>query len=123
MHLEVVDIEAALPYPSEYFDCITALDILEHTKNVEENLRKIVRTLKTGGHLIITLPMDAWPRKFFTFLDRDEMQVSMLKEGELVDIVKRNDLRILNWRRYCPFPMVGSIPPVPAQVELILIKQ
>lgn len=121
--LEVVDIEDELPYPSEFFDCITALDVLEHTKNVEGNLRKIVSILKTGGHLIITLPVDAWPRKFFAFLDKDKTHISILREDELMDIVEKNDLKILSWRRYCPFPIVGSIPYVPAQVELILRKR
>ena len=121
-NLEVADLEKTLPYPDEFFDCITALDVLEHTNDVKGNFGKLVRKLKVDGHLIVWLPIDAWPRRLFDFLDKDETHVSILKEKELIEIVEKNDLEILSRRRYCPFPVLGSIPHVPAQIELILRK-
>ena len=81
-----------------------------------------MRKLKEDGYLIVWLPIDAWPRKLFDFLDKDETHVLILKENELIDIAEKNDLKILSRRRYCPFPVLGSIPHVPAQMELILQK-
>ena len=52
--LKILSLEDPLPYPDNKFDCITAVDVLEHTKNFEENFGKIVRHLKKGGYLIVS---------------------------------------------------------------------
>ena len=46
MDLIVVDIKQPTPYADESFDCIAAMDVLEHTESFEDSLRKIVANLK-----------------------------------------------------------------------------
>lgn len=43
-----------LPFPSLYFDVITSIEVVEHILDVEKMFREFNRTLKMGGHLIIT---------------------------------------------------------------------
>ena len=89
-NLKIVNVDKSLPYVDESFDCIAALDILEHTSNFERNFEKIVSKLKKGGYLFVSVPIDSWPRKLFGFLDRDKTHVSILKEKRLAIISKLN---------------------------------
>ncbi|MCI8821160.1 MAG: methyltransferase domain-containing protein [Lachnospiraceae bacterium] len=45
-----------LPWEEEYFDYVIMGDVLEHLMNPEEVLRKLRKYLKTGGHIIISMP-------------------------------------------------------------------
>ena len=64
-NLKVVDIESELPCPNGFFDCITALDVLEHTRDFEKSFEKITSKLKKGGYLIVSMPIDSFVRKIF----------------------------------------------------------
>jgi len=121
--LRILSLEDSLPYAEEKFDCITAVDVLEHTEDFEKNFEKIVRHLKKGGHLIISTPLDEWPRKYFGFMDKDETHISVLKEKELKDIIRRNKLKIIDERYYLPFPLIYRIPRIPFSIEILLRKQ
>ena len=118
--LRVVDIEEHLPYPDEFFDCITALDVLEHTRSFEESLGRVVTKLRRGGHMIISSPLDAWPRRLFGSLDRDKTHISIPKESRLKEFIQELKLAIVCERKYAPFPFFSEIPRIPAQIELIL---
>jgi SAM-dependent methyltransferase len=47
-----------LPYPSEYFDCVTCLEVLEHIPAETRGtaLREIRRVLRPAGRLILEVP-------------------------------------------------------------------
>ena len=47
--------ELRVPF-QEKFDYIIFGDVLEHLMNPEEVLRKLRKYLKTGGHIIISMP-------------------------------------------------------------------
>jgi len=121
-NFKLVNLEKSLPYADESFDCITVLDVLEHTKNFELNFKKIVKKLKRGGYLIVSVPIDKWPRRLFSFLDKDKSHISILKESNLEHIIKKNKLEIISKNYFCPFPIFYKIPHIPAAIELILRK-
>jgi 2-polyprenyl-3-methyl-5-hydroxy-6-metoxy-1,4-benzoquinol methylase len=123
-HLKLTDLDSVddLPYPNKFFNCITALDVLEHTKKFEDNFKKIVAKLKSGGYLIISVPIDSWPRKFFGFLDKDKTHISILKEDKIMKIVSKNKLTVISKKHFCPIAFFYRIPYIPAEVELIFKK-
>lgn len=45
-----------VPYPEEYFDLITALDVIEHIDRDLDSLKSMCSHLVPGGKLIITVP-------------------------------------------------------------------
>lgn len=122
-NLNIIDLDLIdnLPYPDKFFDCITCLDVLEHTKNFENNFKKIVPKLKDKGYLIISTPIKSWPRKLSGFLDKDKTHISILKEKEILKIVKRNKMKVINKKYFCPL-LIYKIPIIPAEIELILKK-
>ncbi|MCX6147774.1 MAG: class I SAM-dependent methyltransferase [Candidatus Kapabacteria bacterium] len=45
-----------IPYPDNYFDCVTSLCVIEHIVYVKDALDELVRVLKPGGKAIIICP-------------------------------------------------------------------
>jgi 2-polyprenyl-3-methyl-5-hydroxy-6-metoxy-1,4-benzoquinol methylase len=121
--LQIHSLEDPLPYPDNSFDCITAVDVLEHTKNFEKSFEKIVPKLKKSGYLIVSTPLDDWPRRYFGFLDKDETHISVLTENELTKIIKKNNMKVIDKRYYAPFPFIYRIPGIPFSLEILLRKQ
>lgn len=56
--VSVADAEtcADLPFDDQFFDCIVFADILEHFKQPELVLKKMLRYLKPAGEVVISLP-------------------------------------------------------------------
>ena len=54
---QVYDVNQGLPLEDGYFDCVLALDILEHLFDPLAALREIRRVLAAGGYAIISLPL------------------------------------------------------------------
>ncbi len=54
----------AMPFPTDTFDGIVALDVLEHIADHESAAAEIARTLKPGGTLVVTVPayQSLWSR-------------------------------------------------------------
>ena len=49
-----------LPFPDDSFDLITSLDVIEHTDDDILALRELLRVIRPGGWLVLTVP--AYPR-------------------------------------------------------------
>lgn len=45
-----------MQYPSEIFDLIVALHVIEHVQDLKQTIHEIRRVLKKGGHLYIVVP-------------------------------------------------------------------
>ena len=46
----------SFPVPDEQFDCVVAIDVLEHLSKEQAFLRELRRALKPGGKAIVTVP-------------------------------------------------------------------
>jgi SAM-dependent methyltransferase len=55
-----------MPYPNDTFDLVTALDVLEHIPDDQSAANDIVRVLRPGGYLVVTVPHRM---KYFTNQD------------------------------------------------------
>jgi len=49
-----------LPFPSESFDVVTCLEVIEHVADEKKTLRELARVLRPGGTLILTTPHKGW---------------------------------------------------------------
>lgn len=49
-----------LPFPDNFFDCVTLFDVLEHIENDELALRECLRVLKAGAAFMLTVPAYQW---------------------------------------------------------------
>jgi SAM-dependent methyltransferase len=47
---------AAVPFPNATFDCVVALDVIEHVDDDQNILKALHNVTKPGGHLIVTVP-------------------------------------------------------------------
>jgi len=66
---EVVDIEKErLPFESNFFDVIFAIDVLEHLRDLKNAIDEIYRVLKQFGTFIICGPTESYFYKFCRFL-------------------------------------------------------
>ena len=121
-NLHVAKQEGELPYADQFFDCITAMDVLEHTHNFEENFKAIVRKLKPGAYFIFSTPINAWPRRLFGFLDKDKTHVSVMKHEDIKRMIEETHLEVVQSRKFGALPMMGRVSSIPAQVEYITKK-
>jgi SAM-dependent methyltransferase len=54
------DVTRPMPFESNTFDAVTALDVIEHNEDDLAILADSYRVIKPGGHIIITVPALMW---------------------------------------------------------------
>ncbi len=63
------DANASIPFIDNFFDIVTANQVLEHLYNTDNFFREIYRLLKKGGYAVISVPnICSWHNIFFMFL-------------------------------------------------------
>ena len=78
----------ALPYPDRTFDCVIASEILEHVPADNAMLDELIRVLKVGGMLAVTVPR--WlPERLCWLLSEDYHS----NDGGHIRIYRANQLR------------------------------
>jgi ubiquinone/menaquinone biosynthesis C-methylase UbiE len=71
-NLFVLDVEKGnLPFPDNYFDLLTMIDILEHLhfSSINHILKEIKRVLKQNGYICLTLPTPQEEKKDITHIN------------------------------------------------------
>ncbi|MDT5022284.1 MAG: hypothetical protein QOI33_2808 [Mycobacterium sp.] len=94
----VVGDARALPYPDRTFHCVIASEILEHVPADEAVIGELIRVLKVGGTLAITVPR--WLPEQVCWLLSDDYHSN---EGGHIRIYRANQLREKITRRGMTF--------------------
>ena len=89
--------DGKIPYPNEYFDSATCLDVLEHMRDSKECLREIWRVLKPQSQLIITVPnwYDIINMRFFK---RNSLHVQAHSPYGWINILRETGFKKVSWR-------------------------
>jgi SAM-dependent methyltransferase len=77
-----------LPYPDETFDCVIASEILEHVPEDDAAIAELIRVLKVGGTLAVSVPR--WLPEQVCWLLSEEYHSN---EGGHVRIYRASELR------------------------------
>lgn len=84
----VVGDALALPYPDRTFDCVIASEVLEHVPADNAMLDELIRVLKVGGRLAVTVPR--WLPERVCWLLSDDYHSN---DGGHIRIYRANQLR------------------------------
>jgi SAM-dependent methyltransferase len=93
-----------IPFADGAFDVVTALDVLEHVDD-EAALEEIVRVLRPGGTIIVSVPAMPW---LWSYRDVDAGHRRRYARGGLLQLFRKSRLQVhrLNYFQCLLFPLV-----------------
>jgi len=85
-----------IPFPSNHFQVVTSLEVLEHVKNPEKMVAEMVRVLAPGGKLLITVPVNKefdCPQhlRYFGFYSLGELFEPFIENFKICRIYKQGE--------------------------------
>ncbi len=111
-----------LPFADNNFDCITAIDVLEHTNSIPAILAKIYPKLKTSGYFIATVPLrNTLLGRLFHLVDIDKSHVSVPGSKAFLKMITDAGFTIVKKNYSLNFPFL-RIPYIPMSLEVIAQK-
>lgn len=108
-NLSVLANKSPLPFADGYFDCVLAMDVLEHLPEEQYVLSELKRVLKKDGVLVVTVPayMFLWGRQ-----DEVSQHFRRYTMGRIIEVIRRSgDLEMIK-RSYFNtflFPLVALV--------------
>ncbi len=112
-----------IPYKDKSFELVTALDVLEHTKDKSWNFKELHRILADGGLLVTQVPVkDTWAGRIFRKLDKDATHVNVPGQKEFLEALTENGFEVLEKTRFLPFFNDRKIPGIPVVMQVIARK-
>jgi SAM-dependent methyltransferase len=88
-----VDIEKGLGFPDSEFDVVTAMDVLEHCRNLAGVLREIRRVLKDDGLVLASFPdSDIFPEE----RDLDETHIWRMNAGQWKGLFREGGFKVID---------------------------
>ena len=127
-----------LPFKDASFDKVICSEVLEHVKDDEQGVRELVRVLKRGGALAVTVPTYMTEAVYWA-LDEDYYNhpgghVRKYKPQKLMNSLRRNNLAVyairyehafhsIYWLLRCIFRLKNENSRVPAFYYRFLVLQ
>ena len=97
----VWDVSKKLPFKNNFFDAVTAFDVIEHVKNYKKAIKNIFKVLKKDGIFLLYIPIKIKGfLKKLTFPDKDSTHASILTEDEIKNLLTKNKLNIQEIKYY-----------------------
>ncbi|MEM4641000.1 MAG: class I SAM-dependent methyltransferase [Candidatus Pacearchaeota archaeon] len=112
LNIKKGDINKKLPFTSESFDIIIALEVLEHTFNPFFVLKEMARVLKRDGYAIISMPNDYCifhklsflfsrpPKKFDIYGHHYSLGIDQIKFLILKELKIEKEIPVLFFRKF-----------------------
>jgi len=108
---KVGDAEKFIDFSANYFDVITASEIIEHVYDTDKFLCEIHRVLKPDGYLILTTPNIATLSRRFKFLRGKDPgleysvrhpnsvgHIRFFLKSTITDLLERNNFKVIRFR-------------------------
>ena len=110
-----IDPEVPLPFPDEFFDTISAIDVMEHLLDTETILEEFGRVLKPGGTVLIATNELSRSKLllitmfyFNTYFYPASPHIRYFTKKSLQDLLHRKDFEILCYQKNRTY--LGYIP-------------
>ena len=102
------DATQPLPFDSNAFDAVTALDVIEHNEDDLAILADSFRVLKPGGHMIITVPALMW---LWSHNDEINAHVRRYTAAELKQKLVRTGFAVkrVTYNNFFVFPLAAAL--------------
>lgn len=100
-----------IDFPSNFFDSVVVLDVLEHVDDDKNAFSEIARVLKPDGFFLFSVPLG---KEKFSEIDKVAGHKRRYTISELTVLISKNGLELMKWRapglKYWYVGFLGKLP-------------